>query len=452
MCADDKALARELAREVARRGGRAYYVGGCVRDKLLGRACTDVDVEVVGLDADETAEVMGSLGHVEEVGASFGVLNLRGHTLDVSAVAPGADVAEAARRRDLTINALYEDVLTGEIIDCFGGQADLAAGLIRHVDATTFVADPLRVMRAAQFAARLDMRVDEDTTRLCGIIDVSGLARERVLEELRKALLKAGRPSRFFCELRRMDQLVPWFVEVAALASVPQNPAFHPEGDVWCHTMLVVDAAAGMRGRAHDPFEFMLSALCHDLGKATTTELRVGRLVSYGHDKAGVELARTLLRRLGASKRTKSYVCAMVQLHMKPNMLVAARARQRSFNRMFDACPCPADLLLLARADDLGRGVGEGYDRSAYDDELAERLRCYEEIMARPYVQGRDLLEQGAEPGPELGEVLVLAHKLRLVGLSKDDQLRQCMGLYRKLMAKGAKPLLPRGCPMTKGV
>lgn len=456
---NDQDLARAIAREVAQLGGRVYYVGGYVRDQILGRENKDVDIEVHGVEVDALERVLATFGEVDSIGASFGILSLRGHTLDIavprSDSAAGAEgradfhasadpflgTYKAALRRDLTMNALYQDVLTEEVVDHFGGRDDLARGMIRHVDDTTFAEDPLRVLRVAQFAARFGMGVDESTTRLCAQLSLTELASERVLEELKKALLKAERPSIFFEELRKMDQLRPWFAEVADLIGVRQNPVWHPEGDVWAHTMLVLDEAAHLRGDASDPFAFMMAALCHDFGKAVVTEEVDGRLVSYGHEKAGLPLATSFLDRLGASTKVRRYVLNMVELHMLPNAHVAQHARQKSYNKLFDRSVSPADLLLLARADDHGRGNGEGDEHG--EEELAQHLRAFDELMAKPFVQGRDLLEAGVEPGPLMGETLAYAHKLRLAGTNKGETLRQCLGYYRRLCKDAGVP-----CPL----
>ncbi|MBR3315664.1 MAG: hypothetical protein IKG18_16180 [Atopobiaceae bacterium] len=214
------------------------------------------------------------------------------------------------------------------------------------------------MLRVAQFAARFNMSAAENTIELCSRLDVSGQPSERVLEELKKAMLKAERPSTFFAELRAMNQLDAWFGEVAALIGVPQNPIHHPEGDVWTHTMMVVDAAATQRANAENEFGFMLAALCHDFGKALTTTARDGRIVSYGHEVEGIALAKAFLNRVGASKHTQAYVCNMVELHMLPNALVSQHAKQKSYNKLFDRSVCPRDLLLLSWADDGAKPMG----------------------------------------------------------------------------------------------
>ncbi|MDO4538422.1 MAG: HD domain-containing protein [Coriobacteriales bacterium] len=435
----DICLAQDIAREVCRQGGRAYYVGGFVRDRVLGRESKDVDIEIHGLSAAASAELLAGFGRVEEHGASFGILQVRGYGVDIY-VFVGDGVRESALRRDLTINALYEDILTGEIVDCFGGAADLERGVLRYVDADTFGEDPLRVLRVAQFAARFGMRADESTKALCRQIDLSGVACERVLEELRKTLLKSAAPSVAFELLCEMGQLSPWFCEIESLRGVPQNPVYHPEGDVWAHTMLVLDAAAELREQASDPFDFMLAALVHDVGKPQTTRtLEDGRLVAYGHEAAGVPVAKAFLRRLGVRNKTESYVLNMVELHMAPLSLARQGARQKSYNKLFDQSVCPRDLLLLAFADARGR-VGATLDE-ATRSELEDRLAAFEELMALPCVQGRDLIELGVEPGPLMGEVLKYAHKLRLSMVNKERALQQCAGFYRKLKADEAKQL-----------
>ncbi len=450
------AMARRVAAAVADAGGKTYFVGGFVRDRLLGRENKDVDIEVHGIDVHALEGILDGLGKRLTMGASFGIMGLEHYDLDIamprSEVATGRghkDFAvfvdpfigeeRAARRRDFTINALMQDVLTEEVLDFFGGRDDLARRCIRHVDPQTFVEDPLRVFRAAQFAARFDFEVAPDTVGLSSTMDLGALSRERVMGELGKALLKANRPSVFFEELRKMRQLWLWFPEVEALWEVPQDAIHHPEGTAWNHTMLVVDETARLLDQATYPLGLMIAAVCHDLGKAVTTQEKDGRLHAYGHEVEGVPIAQALLRRLTNESRLVRYVCNMVELHMRPNMLVANNAKTKSFMRTFDESCCPRDLLLLAKADHLGRADEQGrmpLPEEGYrhvERQLEELLAEYDRRMAAPHVTGNDLIEAGYEPGPLFSEALAYAHKLRLAGRDKDDQLRPTLGYLRGL-------------------
>lgn len=402
-----------MPRRAASLGGAAYYVGGFVRDRLLGRENTDVDIEVHGVTPRQLAEILDGMGGRLEMGASFGIYGLKGYGLDIAmprreratgrghrdfqvSVDPFLGTEQAARRRDFTVNALMENVLTGQVLDHFHGLDDLRRGILRHVDSRTFPEDPLRVLRGAQFAARFRFAVAPETVALCRGIDLSALPPERVEGELCKALLQADRPSLFFETLRDMGQLSPWFPEVEALIGVPQDPGFHQEGDVWNHTMLVLDQAAALRSRARRPFAFMLAALTHDLGKTVTTQRVRGRIHAYAHETAGVPLVEALLRRIVGEKAVTAYVLNMVELHMKPNALVGADASVKASNRMFDRSVEPEDLILLAAAD--GRGTRGRWPWEDTEPWLRQRLALYREIMARPQVTGAELIAAGLTP------------------------------------------------------
>ncbi len=446
----DLTMARTIARLVSERGGRTFFVGGCVRDKLMGIQAKDLDLEVHGIEPACLCELLEGLGHCSERGASFGILALDGYGLDIAQprreratgvhhtdfevdIDPFIGTYEAAIRRDFTINALMEDVLSGEIIDHFNGLADLKAGVLRHVNEESFAEDPLRVLRGAQFAARFEFELAPETVSLCSKMDLTTLSKERVMGELEKALLKAVRPSLFFRGMRAMNQLEPWFSEVAALVGVPQPPQYHPEGDVWEHTMRVIDQAAKLRNQASWPLAFMLAALAHDFGKPATTELIDGRWRAFGHENEGLAVAHDFIRRLTAERKLATYVESMIKLHMRPNAIVGCAKKAKSFNRLFDSSVSPEDLLLIAKSDYLGCG---GTSEEAYaetEEALRGRLADYRELMARPCVTGADLIEAGLKPGPQFSEALAYAHKMRLAGIGKDRVLQSTLGYVRTL-------------------
>ncbi|MBQ6623922.1 MAG: tRNA nucleotidyltransferase [Mogibacterium sp.] len=339
-----KNIAERIAEYVKDAGGGTFYVGGFVRDRLLGLENKDVDIEVHGIEPDRLFSILQEIGEPITFGKSFGVYSLRGETIDIAMprreraigkghkdfevdIDPFIGTEGAARRRDFTINSIMEDVLTGDIIDHFGGRDDLEKGIIRHIDSKTFVEDPLRVLRAAQFSARYEFEIAPETIELCRTVDISTLPKERVEEELKKALLKASKPSLFFKALRDMDQLVVWFPELKRLIGLEQDPLYHPEGDVWTHTMEVIDRASAYRDKASDAFNYMLLSLTHDLGKIVTTSEKNGRIHAYEHETKGLPLAEAFVKRITNEKDVITYVMNMVPLHMKPNVAAYSKPR-----------------------------------------------------------------------------------------------------------------------------
>ena len=445
---NDKKTEYRIAELAAQNGGRAYYVGGFVRDSILGIDSKDVDIEVHGLDPSVLAGILEQIGEPLTFGKSFGVYSLKGCGIDIAMprrehavgtghrdfevfVDPYIGTEKAARRRDFTINAIMRDVLSGEIIDHFGGLDDLEKGIIRHVDPDSFAEDPLRVLRAAQFASRFGFSVAPETADICSGIDISTLSRERVEEELKKALLKGKRPSVFFETLRSFGRLEPWFGMLNELVDLPQDPKYHPEGDVWVHTMQVIDRAAEYRDAVSDPYAFMLLCLCHDLGKIDVTEIVNGAIHSYGHETSGMSRVRDFISAFVSANDVKEYVMNMVPLHMKPNVAASARSAVKSTNRMFDSAKAPGDLVYFAMCD---KPVFSGDTPFTGDSAfLFERLDVYKEMMSRPYVSGRDLVDAGLTPCPDFSKVLEYAHKLRLAGVEKKSALKQTLGFARSI-------------------
>ena len=443
----DMEMAKKLAEAVGAAGGCAYFVGGYVRDLLMGQGGKDLDIEVHGLTPDMLKEILDSLGERLDIGESFGIFGLRGYSIDIAMprkekcrgrghrdfdvfVDPHIGTLGAAKRRDFTINAMMQNILTGEIIDHYGGREDLAVGVIRHVDDDSFAEDPLRVLRGCQFAARFDFKIADETLELCRGMDISTLPRERIMGELEKALLKADKPSVFFERLREMDQLSVWFPELEALIGIEQNPKYHSEGDVWVHTMMVLDQAARLRKYASNRLGFMLSALCHDYGKAVCTEVINGEIHSYAHEVKGLPEVKRFMNRLTGEVALTKYVLNMTENHMKPNMMAAQGSSVKSTNRMLDSAIDPEGLICLAISDGLGKISPRPY--VSYNDFFRERIGIYREYMARPQVGGQDLIAQGLKPGKNFSDYLSYAHKLHLAGVEKADALKQTLAYARK--------------------
>lgn len=443
----DELVAYRLAELVRQVGGTAYYVGGYVRDNLLGKINKDIDVEVHGLTQEQLYDILKELGEPIAIGNSFGIYTLRHHNIDISLprkdndggrgkrdiaryIDPFIGTENAALRRDLTINALMEDILTGEIVDHFFGLNDLKNGVIRHVDIRTFSEDPLRILRVAQFAARLNFSVAEETVELSKQLSLDRIPRERIFGELEKTLLKSNNPSVFFETLRKMDQLDGYFPEVKSLIGVAQDPIHHPEGDVWNHTMIVLDKAAQLRDQSSYPLGFMMSALCHDFGKAVTTERINGNIHSYRHEDAGIEIALRFIERLSNTVKLKEYVANMVRLHMRPRQMAAQKSSSKAMCKMFDEAVSCDDLLLLSKADTCGRAMPINFVKT--ESFLKNHLSIYKERVSLPQVTGKDLLEAGFTPGKDFKDVLEYAHKLQLSGIKKEEALRHVVSYLRK--------------------
>ena len=451
MQTSDLEMAKKLAEAVDALGGCAYFVGGYVRDLIMGDAGKDIDIEVHGLTPDQLKAVLDSLGQRLDIGESFGIFGLKGYSLDIAMprketcrgrghrdfdvfVDPHIGTLGAAKRRDFTINAMMQNVLTGEIIDHFGGREDLKNGIIRHVNDQSFAEDPLRVLRGAQFASRFEFKIAEETKALCRSMDISTLARERIMAELEKALLKAERPSIFFEVLREMNQLSVWFPELENLIGVEQNKKYHTEGDVWIHTMMVIDEAARLKKYSNNPLGFMLSAVAHDFGKAVATEVIDGEIHAYGHEVKGLPLVKAFMQRITSEVSLTKYVLNMTELHMKPNVLASVNARIKSSNKMLDDAIDPEGLLCLAIADGLGKTSDNEY--ISHNEYFKERLNIYREYMSRPYVMGQDLIGAGLKPGKDFSEYLAYAHKLRLAGVEKNSALKQTLSFAQKKTKK----------------
>lgn len=434
-----------LSKAVRDAGGRALLVGGCVRDELMGRHPKDWDVEVYGIEPPKLRELLDQLGAVNVVGEAFTVYKLggdldvslprrerktgRGHRAFFIEGDPIMTIEDAASRRDFTINAILQDPLSGEILDPFQGRDDLERKILRAVSPDTFGEDSLRVLRAAQFAARFEFEIDPQTIELCRSIDLSDLPAERIWGEIEKLLMRARRPSIGLDWLRKLNAIEQLFPEIKALIDVPQDPEWHPEGDVFVHTLLVTDRAREVVADLSyaKQVTVMLAALCHDFGKPATTEFVDGRLRSRGHEEAGVAPTLSFLERLNLHTvdgyDVRAQVLALVRDHLKPGEYYKRRDEvgDGAFRRL--ARRCELDLLYrVARADSLGRNADwvpreKWYDAAAQEWFIARARELeVQEAAPAPILLGRHLLEMGLVPGPRLGEITRAVYEMQLDG------------------------------------
>ena len=445
---NNKQLVKEISLKIKEKGGQAFFVGGYVRDYLLGLTSKDYDIEVHNISKDDLESILDSLGGKLEFGKSFGIYNIKGYDVDIALprresktgtrhqdfdidIDPYLNLKDSAIRRDFTINALMLDCLTGEIIDFFGGQEDLRKKIIRHIDDKRFCEDQLRVLRCAQFAARYDFEVANETIELCKKIDISALPKERILGEIKKGLLKAKKPSIFFNTLRKMNQLDIWFPELKDLIGLKQRSDYHLEGDVWNHTMMVIDEGNKHIDKVQEPLAFMLSCLLHDVGKIKSTSSIDGVIHSYNHEAIGSKIAAVFLKRIANENKLKKYVTNMIYLHMALNIYASNNSSIKATNKLFDKSVNPNDLIILSICDNLGRiSITPIVDNTEY---MFDRLRIYKETMAKPYVTGSDLIKNGLNPGEDFSKLLEYAHKLRLANVDKDIALKQTLNYYNKI-------------------
>ncbi|HLU69950.1 MAG TPA: HD domain-containing protein [Fibrobacteria bacterium] len=430
-----------IATDVKAAGGEAYLVGGWVRDHLTGLASDDYDIEVYGLALDPLLAILKKHGKPNLVGKAFGVITMTlrdGSVYDIAfprtekkvgeghrgfdvTPDPNLDFATASSRRDFTVNAMGLRLPDLELVDCHGGRADLEARLLRHVS-PAFSEDPLRALRAVQFAARFEFDIHPATQALCAAQPLEELPRERLYAEFKKLMLRAARPSIGFEWMRRMDML-RYFPELAALVGVPQEPEWHPEGDVWTHTMMVVDQAARLRGQCADEGEalaLMFGALCHDLGKPATTVYKDDRWRSPAHEGRGEKPARTFLARLTNEAGLVDEVARYVREHLKPSQLYKVRdtLRPAAIRRLALRVDI-GKLVRLARADHLGRTNEEALaGQFPPGDWLLEESKNLDVLAQKPtpFLTGKYLLSLGLKPGPELGKIIAESFELQLEG------------------------------------
>ena len=433
----------EVARLVRAAGGRALLVGGCVRDELLDGHPKDLDVECFGIAPDRLREVLATKFSLDLVGLSFGVIKL--HHLDVDVALPRREtklglghrafgmehdpnlsIAEASARRDFTINAIYKDPLTGEIIDPWNGRADLERRILRHVS-SHFGEDPLRVLRGMQFVARFDLDPAPETIEVCRGMTPEGLPPERLFEEWAKLLTKGVKISKGLNFLKDVGW-TQYYPELHRLIGCKQDPQWHPEGDVWNHTCCCLDAFArerergtGNREQAED-LVVGLAVLCHDFGKPACTAYDPvkKRIRSLGHDEEGVAPTLSFLKRLTNEERLLKEVPPLVRLHMRPFAMWRDKSSDGAIRRLAAKVVRIDRLIRVAAADDAGRPPFPSEPEPLrWLAEQTERLRVADSAP-KPIVQGRDLIALGMSPGVAFGRILKAAYEAQLDGAFAD--------------------------------
>jgi tRNA nucleotidyltransferase (CCA-adding enzyme) len=440
---DQHRVIKKIVEAINAAGGQALLVGGAVRDLLLGSEIKDLDIEVHGITIEQLQKILEQFGPVSLIGKSFGVLRLHGLDIDWSlprkdeagrkphvVIDPSMSMIEAFRRRDLTINAMGIDLNSFELIDPFNGYADLKAGILRAPDKKLFIEDPLRLFRVMQFLGRFAMKPDEQLNEICASMDIKGVSTERIEAEFDKLFLKSENPSlgiRWLLQIGRLKEILP---ELAATIGIQQDPKWHPEGDVFEHTMQAIDAAANLDYKnSAEKLILMYAALCHDLGKVTTTEKIDDTWRSFQHENAGIEPAKSLLHRLTRRIDLIEAVIKLVKHHMAPGQFIANHAKIPAYKRLAHklAPQVTIEILVkLALADRRGRNP-EGHQPLEKDfPEIDEFLKNAQQAHVNlkpedPILHGRDLFGI-IEPGPEMGKLLKEAYEIQIEHGIKDKE------------------------------
>ena len=429
-------FATSIVQTLRQRGFQAYLVGGCVRDLLLGREPKDYDVAT---DATP-AQVMNIFPETYAVGAQFGVVlvpapergAIKGIPVDFSSKAHAVEVAtfrsdigysdgrhpdevrfssdprEDAARRDFTINGMLLDPVTGEVLDFVGGRKDLEAGIIRTIGEAEqrFGEDKLRMLRAVRFAARFEYTIEPATfvamRKLAEQIQV--VSRERVRDELTR-MLTEGRARRAFLVLDESGLLKPVLPEISAMKGVEQPPEFHPEGDVFVHTLLLLDNVPNPC-----PLTLAWGALLHDVGKPPTFRMAPDRIRFDNHVEVGVKMAEEICLRLRFSNDETEQILALVDNHMRFGH--ATRMKESTLKR-FLRMPGFDEHLALHRADCLAS------HRNLSTYEFIQQKRAEipaEKMRPAPLVTGDDLIAAGHVPGPIFREILGAVEDAQLEG------------------------------------
>lgn len=413
-------------------------VGGCVRDHLLGNESLDIDIELYGVsDAMKLAKILKPFGKINEVGKSFGVYKFRYNAYSIDLSLPrtenkaakghkgfevqtysNLDFATAARRRDFTINSIGYNPLSQTLLDPYNGTSDLSEKILRCVDPETFVEDPLRILRAIQFAARFDLTCDPQLLALCkkmihqGALDE--LPKERIFEELKKLFLLSPKPSKGMELLREMGAL-PFFTPLDLYEKTPQDPLSHPEGNVWIHTLKALDIMALLRtGEPKRDITRMFAVLLHDCAKPITTIVKNGKIDAPHHALKGVEVGQKFLEKITNEHDLIASVLPLIRYHGAVRKLYETPPSEILH---LSAQVCIQDLIPVAQADFLGRGFNGSTPTSFPAGEWLQAQARELGVLSsppKPLIMGRDLISLGLSPNERFKEILDNAYKAQL--------------------------------------
>lgn len=422
-------MIKKIFREIEENGGKAYIVGGYVRDMILNQKSKDMDIEVFKISPEKLENILRKYGKVSKVGKAYEIYILKRYEFSFPRekgaegeleINPYISEKEASKRRDLKMNSMLYDFLNDEIIDFYDGKKDIDNKIISYVDKENFSLDPLRVLRVAQFKARFEFEVDKKTEKLCKklVPKVKKISKERIFIELEKILMKARKPSIAFRWMEKIGLLEAILPEIANLRKIEQGKKYHPEGDVLEHTFLTLDVLK----LEERNIELMFAILYHDIGKSLIKTIKEGNQIHfYGHAEAGAKVIRKYLHRMTRNKELIKKVEILIKYHMIPLQFMNSVTKKsvRKLGSKVDII----ELMKMHKADMWGKG-----DKREELNHIDEILKIYNEIKGeiKPLIKGRDLIKLGYEPGEYFGKMLKEIYEAQLEEkfLTKKDGLK----------------------------
>ena len=430
-------LLSELAELISKNGGHLLLVGGSVRDLLIQSTPKELDCEVRGMSISALKNILSQKYSCSEVGKAFGVIRLKGLPVEIALPRTeiksgmghkGFDITidsdlpfeSAVRRRDFTMNAIAIDPLNGEILDPCNGRKDLKNRILRHIG-PAFKEDPLRVLRGMQFISRFDLSPSQETIEICKSMEIENLAPERIFAEWKKLVLEGTNMSAGLNFLKD-TAWIKYFPELASLINCKQDPEWHPEGDVWTHTLHCMDVFA--RERINEEWEDLVvgfAVLCHDLGKPLTTKIgEDGRIRSPLHEPKGEGPTRSFLSRMTNQQDLQEQVVPLVRRHLTPRTFYKDEASDGAIRRLANKVKRIDRLVRVASADIQGRPPrNDEFPEGPWLIKRAEELKV-KDSEPKPIILGRHLIERGLKPSPEFGPILEQCFEEQLDGTFKD--------------------------------
>lgn len=424
-------MIKEMAKVFKAEGVDCYYVGGCVRDKLMGNKCDDIDICLVNTKSIEQVEHILSRftqQFVKEVGKAFPVwiITIDGQKYDVALArtekkvgdyrteflcnTENVTIEDDLKRRDLTINSIAENILTGEMVDPFNGINHIKHCILHHTS-EAFSEDSLRVLRTARFISRfIEFEPTQELLDICRKLEPTDISPERVGKELMKTFEQAVKPSLFFTFLFSVNWLRYYFKELEDLVYIRQSPIYHPEGSAFTHTMHCLDVT-----KQGDWFTRAVM-LCHDLGKSTTTIVHDdGKITSVGHEEASVAMTDSLLKRIHfTDHRTIGQIKMLVRLHMITTITISEKVVRRTLRKLMECHLSYEQLVEVCRCDKSGRPPLPAHTPDIGQERAKELIKTGVMI---PVVTGKTLIAEGFTNYLEFGAIIEKALELQDRGI-----------------------------------